>query len=224
MKPLLRHGTILTACALAFAGLWHVLQDDEGPSKASPDGEPSLIVDDLQRFVVRKNGVPLWEIAARRVVMAADGQSTIATGVDKGVLFRDGAPFLRLSAQRVRFANSSNNLSADGFVRASGPNGFAVQTPRAIWHHAAKKLECPNPVKAQIKNLHFQTPKLSYESEKGLLKCPQPVEVTTAGASLKGAKMEVQVKERIIKIKGGAELVFDPRVVKPSEIGVKGEW
>ena len=219
MKPLFRRGALVLAIFGAGAGLWWVLQDTEAP--AVPNAIAALLLNlrNLRSFIVRKNGVPLREIAARHVTLAADGSSTVATGVEKGILFRDGKPFLRLAAPRVRLDSPSNDLGADGGVRASGPDGFSVETARMRWHHLARQLECPSPVKAWVRDLVFQTARLGYDTTSGVFKCPEKVQVSAPGVSLSSARLAVHVKTRVVKLQGGVELVIDPRVARPPVAG-----
>ena len=194
--------------------MWHWLGTDEKGDPIVDSDEPALEIENLKPFLVRRDGLPLWEISARRVVLSADNTSTLATGVNRGIFFREGKPFLNLSAPRVRLANASNNLEASGGVSATGPNGFSFQTSRAIWRNQEQIVDCPKAVTAWLKGLWFGTPRLSYHWQKGVLMCPETVEVRGQGIVLRGQNLEATLGTRQVKQSGGVEIVLDPRAAK----------
>lgn len=208
---------LLAASLGAGVWLWNWLSVDEtgNPVSAKSD-EPPVQVQNLKSFLVRRDGLPLWQISAQNVVVAADGLTTTATRIGRGILYRDGKPFLNLAAPRLRFFNTSNDLEATGGVTATGPDGFAFQTPRAKWKSRDKIVECPQPVKSQLRGLHFDTPQLAYDWEKGVLKCPKPVEVVGKGVVLRGQKLEATLKTRQVRLNGGVEMIFEPKAANIS--------
>ncbi|HEX9997103.1 MAG TPA: LPS export ABC transporter periplasmic protein LptC [Abditibacterium sp.] len=198
----------------ASVWLWQwVSTDDKGDPIAQKTDDPSLQIENLRSFLVRRDGLPLWEISAGRVAISADGNSTEALNVRRGTLFRAGKPFLQLSAPRVRLSKLSNNLEATGGVRATGPDGFSFQTARALWVQQTQMVHCPRPVEAQLKGLFFSTKRLSYNWKQEILACPTPVEVRAKGAVFRGANLEVDIKARRLKQTGGVEMIFAPRVL-----------
>jgi LPS export ABC transporter protein LptC len=211
----LRRFAILALSIGVSVWLWQwVSTDDQGQPIAQKSEEPSLEVEGLQSFLVRRDGVPLWEISAKHVSMSADKQSTEASGVGKGTLFREGKPFLKLSAPRVRLSNTSNDVEATGGVSASGPDAFSFRTSRAVWMNRTQTVLCPKPVIAKLHGLIFETKRLFYNWDKGVLTCPEPVEVRAPGAVLRGQNLEATLKTRQIKLSGGVEMVFSPKAMK----------
>ncbi|MBW3635412.1 MAG: LPS export ABC transporter periplasmic protein LptC [Armatimonadetes bacterium] len=196
----------------AAVWLWNWLSVDETGNPVSvKSDEPSVQIKNLESFLVRRDGLPLWEISAQNVSVAADGLTTTATRIGRGILYRDGKPFLNLAAPRLRFFRTTNDLEASGGVTATGPNGFGFQTPRALWKNREKTVACPQPVKAQLRGLHFATPNLSYDWDKGVLNCPQSVEVIGRGVVLRGQKLGATLKTRQVRLEGGVEMIFEPK-------------
>ncbi len=207
---------ILLAAGLGAAlWLWGWLSVDEsGQPVAQNSDDPSLEIEGLQSLMVRRDGKPFWEFSARRVTSNASGTTTTATGDGRAQLFRDGQPFLRVRAPRVRFSNLSSNLEASGGLSAVGPDDFSFQTSRAIWRNAEKIVDCPKPAVAWLRNFYFQTPRLAYDWKNGVLRCPQSVEVRGQGVVLRGKKLEATLKPRIVRLSEGVEMIFDPRAAK----------
>ncbi len=206
---------ILAACGLAAAvWLWGWLSVDEsGQPVSQTSDEPQAEIENLKPLLVRRDGQPLWEISARRVSFAADGASTLASGIERALLYRDGQPFLRLSAPRLRFSNHSSNLEATGGISATGPDGFSFQTARALWLSARQVVNCPKPATAWLRDFYFQTPRLSYNWQQGVLTCPDAVEVRMQGAVFRGKNLEATLKTRVVKLSGGVQLIFAPSAV-----------
>lgn len=215
--PRARLGRLALLALLVGVGAWgwQWLSTDEGGQPLAPSDEPSLIIQNLNPLQVRgSDGLPLWEISARRVTVAPDNSATLAAGVDRGVLFRDGKPLLRLSAPLVRLSNPSSDLEASGGVSATGPDGFSFHTARASWLNDLKQVRCPQGVTAWLRGLCFQTPQLVYEWNRGVLTCAQRVEVRGQGFVIRGAKLEATLKTRQIKQSGGIEIIVAPGAVK----------
>lgn len=208
--------TLSTGTALVWIVMWAI---DEGPNPpASSTNKAPLEVRDLRSLLVRdSNGKPLWQIAADSVQVSSDSGISILRNVSRGVFFRDGNPFLTMNARLVR-VSASRDLDATGGVQAKGPDGFSFQTPRAQWWNRAQRVDCPEPVKATLRGLDFTSPQLRYEWAKGQLSCPKPVEVKGEGVTLRGNRLNVKVKERLISLPGGVEMVFDPRVARPKQL------
>lgn len=209
-------------CGMLAAGIWGwgwLSVDETGQPVTRTSDEPQAEIQGLTSFIVRREGLPWWEISARRVSVAADGTTTLATGIGRALLYRGGQPFLRLQAPRLLFSNLSNNLEASGGVSATGPNGFSFQTSSASWLSARQVVECPKPVTAWLREVYFQTPQLSYNWTQGTLRCPQSVEVRTQGAVFRGKNLEATLQTHQIKLSGGVELIFAPsavsKVIKP---------
>lgn len=202
--------------ALVWIAFWTL---DEGPNPPSSTNRAPLEVRNLRSLLVRDaQGRPLWQIAADSVQISPEGSLTTFRGVSRGVLFRNGAGFLTMNARLVR-VSSTRDLDASGGVRAQGPNGFSFQTPRARWWNRAQRVDCPEPVQATLQGLHFQSPQLRYQWNTGQLSCSKPVEVKGNGVSLRGNRLNVDIGKRVVKLSGGAELVFDPRAANPKSLG-----
>lgn len=208
---------LLLAAGTLGAGVWlwgWLSVDESGQPVTQTLDEPQAVMEGAQPFIVRRDGLPWWEISARRVTVSADGSSTLANGVGKALLYREGQPFLRLSAPSLRFSKLSGNLEATGGVSATGPSRFSFQTARALWLNAAQTVICPKPATAWLHDFYFATPSLSYEWNRGVLRCPGAVEVRTEGAVFRGKNLEATLKTRDVKLSGGVQIIFAPSAVE----------
>ncbi len=200
---------------LAAVWLWGWLSVDEsGQPVTRVSDEPQAEIEGLKSFLFRRNGQPVWEFSARRAQVDAGGTSTLISGISRALLFRDGQPFLHLSASQVRYSNASSDLEASGSVNVTGPDDFSFQTARALWFNASQTVDCPKAVTAWLRNIYFATPRLSYNWTDGVLTCPQAVEVRTEGAVFRGKNLQATLKTREIRLSGGVQLIFAPSAVQ----------
>jgi hypothetical protein len=198
---------------LGSVGVWRFVTADDPPPEIQTEHPVGIEVDNLKSMVVRRDGKRLWEISAAHIRMAADGSQTVATGMQRGVLYREDKPFLIISAPQVTLKNSTNDLSATGGLRVQGPDQLTLNTGRADWTQAKQLLKCPRPVTGRMKSLDFVFPQLNYQVDKGTLSATGPVEVRGKGLRLRGQNARANIKSRVVEMSGGTELMFDPRAV-----------
>ena len=194
--------------------LWNWVTTESVEETRAGDTSSPLKIQRLDSFVARKDGQKYWEVAADSAQVVDSGDAWLALKVSKGVLFRDGQPWLIMRAPRVRYSNLSKNLDAVGGVTAQGPEGFSFSTPQARWLAAKKLVEIPGQVRARLREMEFSAPNLTYQWEKGELESPGPVEVRVPGGVLRGAKLRANVNTSEVKLSGGTELIFVPGVAK----------
>lgn len=189
---------------------------DDALSPIAPEPVPPLIAEKT-RQIVRKNGQRLWQFDAEKIELSPDGSQTYAHGVSNGILFRDDKPFLHLSAPQVHLENASNNLDASGGVQASGDNRFAIASRLVSWNYEQKKLFCPSPVKAQLRDFSFDAPHLSYQWDAGDLTCNAPIELRTEGVRLSARTLKASTKTRVLELGGGIHFSFDSKTAQPNQ-------
>lgn len=201
-------GGIALVLAVIQSQRWLLDYGEKGASKSSDT--PLIEATGLQTFTVRENGQIAWTFSADRIVVSGDKLYATATGLRKGILYRDGKPFLQLQAQQVRLNQQTRDLDATGTVSAQGPDGLVVSTDHALWTHRLKRLDCPNNVRATLRGLTFTTRRVFYDANQGKLHCPQPYKVEGSGVTLSGAGAVADTKTQIIRSRGTGEIVIRP--------------
>ncbi len=219
LRPFLRSAfgrlALLALAAWGGAALWNWVTTESVEEKRAGDSSSPLKIQALDSLVVRgKDGKKHWEVAADSAQVVDNGDAWLALGVSRGVLFRDGKPWITMRAPRVRYSNLSKNLDAVGGVTAQGPEGFSFATPQARWLDAKKLVEIPGAVRAKLREMEFSAPNLTYQWEKGELQSPGPVEVRVPGGVLRGSQLHANVNTSEVKLSGGTELIFVPGVAK----------
>jgi hypothetical protein len=234
---------ILAACALAALAAVQLTRwlDDVGEKAASGEDRstPSIEIVNAQSIVLREDGRKVLEVSARRITVSPDHRFADAWQVSKGVLFRDGQPFLQLQAEKVRINQLTRDLMATGLVKAHGPDGFSLRTQRADWTHEKKLLDCPQPVQATLRGVRVATSRAAYDATRRRLNCPQPVRAVwhgttftarnatydaptnelhcsgavrllSKGASLRGGDVRVNTKRQTVQMAGPVEITAQP--------------
>jgi LPS export ABC transporter protein LptC len=207
-------GLVLLAVATAWPALARWLVDVEPQPRMEEANSPSIIASGANSILVRENGRKLWEFSARRIEVSADHRFATATDVDRGVLFRNNKPFVRVQAQRIRVNQESKDWQAEGVLRAQGPDGLTIESKRALWKYQTGQLFCPQPVQATFRGARLTTHGVVYDAAKSQLRCPQPVEVRAARATLRtnaGTQVVADIKRRRVEVQGGVELVIKAR-------------
>ncbi|MDF2441590.1 MAG: hypothetical protein JWN98_2574 [Abditibacteriota bacterium] len=183
--------------------------EDAGVTVIDTSLRPSLEAFGAQSIIVRDKGRKVWEFSADRITWSADHRFATATNLRRGVLFRDGKPFLTVSAARVVLNQESRNWEASGQLQASGPHGFSLSTQRATWSHQRERLSCPEAVQAKVRGMTIETRDIFYEAKTGQLKCPQPVQVRSAQAIIQGGRDVVaDIRTRRVEFRSGVHITI----------------
>jgi len=157
-----------------FLTRW-LAEESENIAQSEDKTTPSIEIVNAQSMILREDGKKVFEVSAQRITISPDHHYVDAWKVDKGVMFRDGKPFLQIAADKVRINQQSRDMVATGLVKAHGADGFSLRTKQANWRHFKKILLCPKPVDATLRGVKLTTSTASYDTQKKLLTCPQPV-------------------------------------------------
>jgi LPS export ABC transporter protein LptC len=195
--------------ALVF-GAWTVLNNGDVPPETNEAGKHPIAVeaDGARSIIVRKNGQKLWEFAAKKIEITADHSYATATGIEKGVLYKDGKPQWQLTAQNLKLDQRTNDVDARGGVSATGPNGLSVKTRRAVWKQQAERLVCPEVIDASMHGFKVSSGSASYESKTDELRCATSVTVTSSSATLKSPRAIAHPKQGIVSFEGGTDILI----------------
>lgn len=194
--------------AAIAVGRW--LREDEANEPLTNNGlRPSLEAIGAQSIIVRENGRKVWEFSADRITISPDKRFATATNMKRGVLFRNGKPFLTVSAATVQLNQETHNWQATGKLQASGPDGFSIVTSRATWSHRRERLSCPDAVRAKLRGMEIETRGVFYEAKTGQLKCPASVEVRSAQATIQeGRDVVADARSRRVEFRSGVHITI----------------
>lgn len=201
------------AAILAYPGFVRWLTDTGGSGgRLVVTNAPSIVAEGAQSIVVRDaRGRKAWEFSAKRITLSPDRLYYTVTEVQRGILYRNGKPFLKLKAHQVRLNQQTRDLEATGTVSASGPDGLTVRSERADWKHQVQRLTCPDDVHASIRGLKIDTRAAYYEAKTGKLHCPQTVMIKSERATLQGANAVADTKTRRVEFNQAVHLAITPR-------------
>jgi len=184
------------------------------PSKPKPPEAPELRPTEKIRaekvsLTVRSGGKKLWELEAKEVVLSKDEQTLIVEGLDRAVLYKQGKPYLTVTAERARANNVTKTVVVEGGVKAVTADGLLIRTERIEWDDKERKLLCPGEVVVSGKGVTVSTRSVAFYVEKGLLVCPSPVEAwTPEGGRLFAQKLRADVKRGILTLEGKVRAII----------------
>jgi LPS export ABC transporter protein LptC len=197
------------AAALGLAAVsWWALQPLPDSKKKSADTPPAIEATGARSIVVRENGQKAWEFAAQRITVDASRTHARADNVGKGVIFQNGKPLWNLRATRVDLNQLTRDVDAKDAVASLAARGLRITTPRAIWKHSSKTLQCPQPLQAQMKNLDVKAKSASYNVARGELSCTSGVEVTSPFGTLSSPRAIASPTKREVTFQGGVDILI----------------
>lgn len=212
---------LCVAVGVALApGVWRwVTQDarDWAPNEAKKGEEgPSISARDVQRFEARNpDGSMAWVFSARRIDLSSDKRWATLEAVERAVLFRDGKPYLEMSASNVRFDQETRDWQAQDDLRVKGPDGLSIRSQSASWNEKDQQLGCPDEVTARFKGADIKTIGLSYDARTSELQSFAPVSLSAPNLSAQGSRVVADVKNRIIKFpEGMSDLTIQPPLLE----------
>jgi hypothetical protein len=176
----------------------------------------------VHSLIVRENGVKLWELAAKRIDIAGDHGGAIATGVNRAVLYRQGAPSWTLQAGSVRLSGSSHDVDATGGVSAVGPQKLRLATRCAVWRPGKGTIECAQPISATGRGMKITAGAAYYDMKREELRCTGSVSVTTAYGQLHSPQARAQFRRGLVRFNGGVDIVIHARSGLPRETALSG--
>jgi len=214
-------GALGLALSVALApGVWRwVTQDarDWDPNEARKGEEgPSISARDVQRFEARDvDGRKVWEFTASSIDLSSDKRWATLSQVTRAVLFRQGKPYLQMSAQTVRFDQQTRDWKAEEKLHVSGPDGLSIESRQASWSEKDQRLDCPEAVQARFRGAGIQTVGLSYDARKSELQAMQPVSLRSPGLVAQGPRVVADVKNRVIQFPEGiSDLTIQPPLLE----------
>lgn len=214
-------GVLAAAIGVALApGVWRwVTQDarDWAPNEAAADKEgPSISARGVQLFEARDaQGRKAWEFSARRIDLSSDKRWATLESVQRAILFRDGKPYLEMSASNVRFDQETRDWQAQNDLLVRGPDGLSIRSVSASWSEQEQHLSCPDAVSARFKGADITTVGLSYDARKGELQSLDRVSLSAPNLSAQGSRFIADVKNRMVRFPEGLnDLRIEPPLLE----------
>ncbi len=168
------------------------------PRAVSPDA-PVIEITGVEPVLRDKQGRTVWALKAGRITLSASRLVLVAEDVRRGVYYRDGKPFLIWQAKRLNLNNITRDVTADGEVSATGPDGFSIRAAKATWSHEKQEVRCDAPVKATLRGATFTAPGLIYQAQTGRLLCSEQSHTETKGLAVDAARVSYDTRTGILR-------------------------
>ncbi|MGE5507694.1 MAG: LPS export ABC transporter periplasmic protein LptC [Chitinophagales bacterium] len=190
----------------------------ERPAGAEARETPGFHFRDI-RFVGRTAGKRDWELEVAKVTAPRDGERVDFYYVRRGVVYREGQPYLNLTADGGVYYPQQNNFLMRGHVVVSRANGDLLRGEELQWNPLTRQVTSPQPVEAKVEGIWFRANRLVVDVETETMIASGQVELVkdngermtgdTIIYSLKDAKWEIQGPvEFTIRLGGDDEEAF----------------
>ncbi len=116
-------------------------------------------------------GGKTWSFDYDRVQTSADGSSAEIEGVHGGLLYKDGKPYLKISAQHITANTMNNDYTAKGQIHIEALGSGITRsfdTDLAVWQNFSKTLTLAHPsmVRTGSAMLTFKTVTVDFNTGK----------------------------------------------------------
>lgn len=136
----------------------------ERPAGAEAREVPGFHFRDI-RLVGRSAGRRDWELEVAKVTAPRDGKEVEFYYVRRGVVYREGTPYLRLTADGGVYYPEQNNFLMRGHVVVSRTNGDLLRAEELQWNPLTRQVTSPKPVEAKVEGIWFRANRLVVDVE-----------------------------------------------------------
>lgn len=208
---------VIIAIVAAMPRFFRWLRHDDEPAILNDpalNSGPAVSARGMEMTERDPNGQRTWYVKARKLEVSLDKRYVIATGLERGVYFRDDKPYLTVTAPRVRFDQTTRDWHAPADFTVHGPDGLVLKSRDATWNNALKTLDCPQRVVAQLKGSTIEASQVTYHAGLNELRSTQPVTLKAQEIEARGASAVADLKNQTVRLKGDIQMKIQPRAVK----------
>ncbi len=182
-----------------------------------PPAAPQVIAEDVE-LKIRSQGKLLWQLTIEKGRVPTDGSTIWVTGLKRGVYFRDGKPYLTVTAGQLQYNPTSENIVVSGDINLRSEDGLSLSTSQMRWHKDLRRIICPGAVRMKVKDTSITTQKVFLYPDEKKLVCPQAVNVTSPNAQLRSDKLAANLQTEEFEMSGNVSGTFRiKRTTAPKE-------
>ncbi len=197
---------------LALAALALLGRAPEAPAgKSRPAGteeyrQPGFHFRDI-RLVGRNRGKREWELEVATVKAPRDGKQVDFYFVRRGVVYREGEPYLFLTADGGVYYPEQNNFLMRGNIVVSRQNGDLLRAQELQWNPLTRQVTSTRPVEAKVEGIWFRANRLAVDVQtESLIAAGEVALVKENGERLTGDTLIYSFRDAAWQIQGAAEL------------------
>jgi hypothetical protein len=130
---------ILGILIVIAAAAWEMA----APDRSVPDRRPERVAVRVSEasIVLRNGGAKQAEIAADRVELSADRQTTTLTGRPRAVIYIGGAPAMTATGGRIVVLRQGQTVRVEGGLRIVTDKGETLSARAATWDQASQVVD-----------------------------------------------------------------------------------
>lgn len=178
------------------------------PAGAEEYAQPGLHFRDI-RLVGRNRGKKEWELEVSTVKALRGTNRMDFYLVRRGVVYREGRPYLFVTADGGVYYPEQNNFLMQGHIVVSRANGDLLRAEELQWNPQTRQVTSTKPVEAKVAGTWFRANRVAVDVEGESMIAAGDVElVKKDGERLTGDTISYSLKDGAWEIQGAAELTI----------------
>lgn len=200
---------VLAVGAVAWLGRTPDPPTNQGRPPGSEEYEqPGFHFRDI-RLVGRSQGKKQWELDVATVKSPRGARQVDFHLVRRGVVYREGQPYLSLTADGGVYYPEQNNFIMRGNVVVSRENGDLLRAQELQWNPLTRQVTSTLPVEAKVEGVWFRANRFTVDVESETMIAAGEVElVKENGERLAGDTIIYSLADASWEIQGEAELTI----------------
>lgn len=213
MKPGSRTISIVIAL-VALGGLLYLMrvaqryqvgldmQNGPGLEQMSVEFGPSVIIS-------REQGVPQWKVETERIDLrgpqygeADQFQFAEFHKIHSGVIYREGKPEAKFSANTASYDQIAKSFSVRGEIRFDTVKGDHFQTPELVWTEKDDFVRCPQGANGRSGKNSVKAPSLLYSPKMRVIQCPEGASAVFEGRPLQASALYWDLAQERVNMPG----------------------
>lgn len=158
------------------------------------------------KLVGRHKGEKQWELVAEKIGLPEADKLVRVKGIRDGVVYKDGKPFLHLSADEAVYQMDVENFTLKGRIRARTRDGDALQADELHWDNASRKLVSGGPATLSLNGAEVTAGRLVIDSGDEKLILQGGVVISREKERIRAPEAVYLLKDRALQIMGPAEV------------------
>lgn len=220
----------LLVVGLAGAGLvYHTRSDGSRPGPAVPgtpralEGSPAGVGDEDggaggvppaleftgSELVGWFRGQKQWALKARSVEVVDESERSRLTGIQEGVIYREGKPYLGFSSAKGEWNPATGSLELSGGIQVTLEGRPVFRTELLRWDGAREKLIIPGRVELSWEGRELSADYLEGDLKRQTLVATGNVRLQDSGQSLEAQRVTIDLASGQVRAEGTARLVVN---------------
>ncbi|MGE5575833.1 MAG: LPS export ABC transporter periplasmic protein LptC [Syntrophothermus sp.] len=158
------------------------------------------------KLVGRHKGEKQWELVAERIGLPEAGKLVRVKGIRDSVVYKDGKPFLHLSADEAVYQMETEGFTLKGRIQVRTTDGDRLKADELRWDGAAERLVSQGPVALSLNGAGVTAGRLVVDTRDEKLILQGDVLIARDKERIRSPEAVYMLKDRVLQIIGPADV------------------